>query len=307
MNRSLAIPLAFAVLVGSAAAGHAWDAPVWQRNIGSPGGGPGQFAFPSGIVTDGSGNAYVCDHDNNRIQILAPSGVYLGEIHPASPVIWPTFPLLHPNGDIYVTDNLAHVVYRLTPGGVVVASFGQGVLDLPAGIALDDQANILVASSNAGTITRFLPDGTSLGVWSNAVSYPVGLAVSPSGETFVAGEDRVYVLDAAGALLRDFGPNGTGPEVFGSAKSARIGPDGLVYVCDQLRSLIYVFTPAGDPLGYWGDSESGTDPHDPYDIAFPSTSQLWITDLSQGQIVEYGPAVVPVRPTSWGAIKARYR
>jgi streptogramin lyase len=41
---------------------------------GSPGFGPGQFNHPSAIVVDRSGRMYIADTDNNRIEILSPTG-----------------------------------------------------------------------------------------------------------------------------------------------------------------------------------------------------------------------------------------
>jgi DNA-binding beta-propeller fold protein YncE len=40
---------------------------------GSSGTGNGQFHDPDSIAIDSSGNVYVADWDNNRIQVFAPS------------------------------------------------------------------------------------------------------------------------------------------------------------------------------------------------------------------------------------------
>ena len=44
---------------------------------GSPGVDPGQFNEPIGIAVDASGNVYVSDTGNNRIQKFNPDGVLL--------------------------------------------------------------------------------------------------------------------------------------------------------------------------------------------------------------------------------------
>jgi hypothetical protein len=298
--------LALGALALAAIPARAWEAPTWYRYIGSGGSGAGEFQFPSGIATDGSGHFYVCDFDNNRIQILDPSGSYLGQIAPTDRVLGPNYAVVHPNGDLYVTDLYFAGVVRLTTAGAVVSSFGAGLFHNPYGIATDAAGNLVVASRDDGKILRFAPDGTSLGVWSTAVPTPFGIAVSSSGETFVAGDTRVYVLDGSGVLLRTFGEGGLGSPDFGQAVSVRIGPDELVYVCDQAAG-VSVFTQAGDFLGAWGQSSSSTDLQDPVDIAFVTPVLFWVSDLTQGHLAEYGPNGVPVVPISWGGIKARYR
>src|SRR5262245_30897493 len=44
---------------------------------GSPGSGDGQFSKPAGIAVDGSGNVYVADTGNNRIQKFTNTGTFL--------------------------------------------------------------------------------------------------------------------------------------------------------------------------------------------------------------------------------------
>ena len=53
------------------------DAQVFLLKWGSFGSGDGQFNFPNGVAVDPSGNVYVADAYNNRIQKFTGSGAFI--------------------------------------------------------------------------------------------------------------------------------------------------------------------------------------------------------------------------------------
>ena len=44
--------------------------PAYRYRWGSLGSGDGQFNYPNGVAADGSGNIYVADMENQRIQVF---------------------------------------------------------------------------------------------------------------------------------------------------------------------------------------------------------------------------------------------
>ncbi len=50
-----------------------------KRSWGVPGQGPGEFFLPHGIAVAADGRVFVCDRENDRIQIFDPDGGYLAE------------------------------------------------------------------------------------------------------------------------------------------------------------------------------------------------------------------------------------
>jgi hypothetical protein len=50
-----------------------------KRSWGTPGQGPGEFFLPHGIAVATDGRVFVCDRENDRIQIFSPDGEYLSE------------------------------------------------------------------------------------------------------------------------------------------------------------------------------------------------------------------------------------
>ncbi len=50
-----------------------------KRSWGTAGQGPGQFFLPHGIAVHPDGRVFVCDRENDRIQIFSPDGEYIEE------------------------------------------------------------------------------------------------------------------------------------------------------------------------------------------------------------------------------------
>ena len=75
---------------------------------GSSGTGDGQFNAPLGVATDGNGNVYVADTNNNRIQKFDASGTFLATWGIAGSgngqFSDPTGVATHGSGDVYVAD-----------------------------------------------------------------------------------------------------------------------------------------------------------------------------------------------------------
>src|SRR6516225_2929117 len=59
----------------------------WIKSWGEPGTGPSQFNTPHSIATDDTGNVYVADRGNGRIQVFDGDGRFLREIHITRPTI----------------------------------------------------------------------------------------------------------------------------------------------------------------------------------------------------------------------------
>ena len=84
---------------------------------GSSGSGNGQFNSPTGVATDGSGNVYVVDTGNNRVQKSDANGTFL--------TTWGT------------------------------AGSGNGQFSAPIGVATDGSGNLYVADTNNNRIQKF--------------------------------------------------------------------------------------------------------------------------------------------------------
>jgi sugar lactone lactonase YvrE len=140
---------------------------------GSEGEGDGQFAWLESVDTDSSGNVYVVDMDNERVQKFTSDGQFISK--------WGT------------------------DGGAI------GEFRKPAGLAIDASDNVYVTDQGNGRVQKFTSDGQFIAAWgttgdgTSQFSEPEGIDVDSSGHVYVAdtGNNRVevFVVDAASSNI----------------------------------------------------------------------------------------------------------
>ena len=94
---------------------------------GSYGSGDGQFNAPSGVAVDSSGNVYVADTDNHRIQKFNSSGGFITK--------WGS------------------------------SGSGDGQFNYPYGVAVDSSGNVYVADTSNDRIQKFNSTGGFITKW----------------------------------------------------------------------------------------------------------------------------------------------
>jgi DNA-binding beta-propeller fold protein YncE len=135
------------------------------QSWGQPGTEPGQFNTPHGIWVHPDGRVFVCDRENDRLQIFSPDGEYLGSW---TDVRRPTQLVIDREGVAYVAELAWHVghtspvrgairadepgrVSVYDPSGAVLARWGgpdrcaPGNFAAPHSIAVDSHGDLYVA------------------------------------------------------------------------------------------------------------------------------------------------------------------
>ena len=114
--------------------------------VNQPTESPGGFLFPNGVAVDASGNVYISDGDNRRVQVFTPAGTFKRFIDTSGV---PRGIAIDKKQRLYVVDALAHDVEIYSLDGKVITQFGvrgfgPGEFNYPNDVALDSRGRIYV-------------------------------------------------------------------------------------------------------------------------------------------------------------------
>ncbi|HYM46295.1 MAG TPA: DUF6531 domain-containing protein, partial [Solirubrobacteraceae bacterium] len=183
---------------------------IFFCRAGISGSGNGQLSEPKGVAVDASGNVWVVDPVNARVQEFAENGSYLNKFG--------------------------------SYGG------GEGQFNVPLGIALSG-GNLYVSEygnnrvqelSTAGKFISQIGTGKA-GSGNGEFNAPRGIAADPrTGNLYVAdaGNNRVQEFSAAGSLIAKFGSAGSGTEQLSEPKGVAVSFSGGVYVTDYNNNRV---------------------------------------------------------------------
>jgi RTX calcium-binding nonapeptide repeat (4 copies)/NHL repeat len=218
---------------------------------GISGAGAGQLSTPQGVAVGSSGNVYVADWDNARVQEFSSSGAFLRA--------W----------GWGVTDgsNVFQTCTSSCQAGISGA--GDGQFDGPDTLATDSSGDVYVADYNNHRIDKFSSSGTFLRTWGWGVANGgnafqictsscrkglvgpgdgqfnglAGLATDSSGNLYVADwiNDRVQKFAGWGAFGTKWGSTGSGPGEFAAPDGVAVDSSGAIYVADSSNQRIQVF------------------------------------------------------------------
>jgi hypothetical protein len=230
----LATTLGVLVLTGGSA--FAATEHVYKSTFGEAGAEPGKFSDPAGIaVNDKTGDLYVVDKGNNRVERFSSIGAYLGQFNGSgsyeveggkveTDLLTPPAPLSSPESiaidndpaspsyqDVYVADVGNGVVDKFSASGAYLGQltgFGGALY----GMAVDTSGTVWVYEANK-EIARFsgaepnvsLP-GVTAQLGPGSSSQPGGFAVDSKEDLYTVGENSRYSkfvpkLNGAGELL----------------------------------------------------------------------------------------------------------
>jgi tripartite motif-containing protein 71 len=233
---------------------------------GSSGSANGQFDSPNGVATDSSGNVYVADLGNDRIQRFSPSGVFLGKwgSHGTGngQFDMPEDVAVDSAGDVYVADLVNNRVQRFSSTGTFLgkwgtAGSGPGQFEQPVAVATDSQRNVYVVDVVNQRVQVFRPSGVFIKQWDGAsagggaLNGPTSIAVGVAGTIYVAdaGNNRVEMFSENDATAPQTtiasGPSGTTTDPTPTFSFSSTQPAGGHFECRIDGSTDDGFKPCG--------------------------------------------------------------
>ncbi len=157
---------------------------VYDDQWGIPGSGSGQFKEPADVATDSSGNVYVSDRNNHRIQKFDSEGFFLAT--------W--------GWDVDIGGGSGFEICTTSATcRAGVSGSGDGQLVFPEGIATDSVGNVYIADRGNNRVQKFNSNGAfitkfgSTGAGDGQFLQPNDVTVDTAGNVYVAdtGSDRI--------------------------------------------------------------------------------------------------------------------
>lgn len=232
--------------------------------IGSAGAANGQLRTPKGVAVAPTGETYVADAGNNRIEEFGPSGQFVRA--------WGT------------------------------KGTGNGQFNEPWGVAVAPGGNVYVADTWNHRVQEFTRDGQFVRAWGSSDGKPASgdgmffgpraIAFDPQGNLWVTdtGNKRLEEFDQNGRYLAQFGQAGSGLGQFNEPVGLAIDHAGNFYVADAWNQRIQKLAPDLRPITAW--SVAGWEDHSVLDkpyLALDTAGNVWVTDPANNRVLEFGP------------------
>ena len=228
--------------------------------FGATGDGDGQFQYPKDISIDpATGNIYVVDEAQQRVQVFNEKGGYLFKFavdlaRPFGLVVSPT------EKAVYVNSADRTAIQKFSLDGTPLLTWGEwgnepGNLRWPRALSVDAKGQIYVADTDNERIQVFSPDGEFVRTFRGphdlemGTFHPRSVEVNTTtGEIYVtpAYSQRVDRFDPEGKYLSTFGKHNYGPYDFDNPKGLAVDPNnGRIFVSDSGHHVIKRFSADG--------------------------------------------------------------
>ena len=300
------------------------------------GNGLNQFNRPVDSVTDSSGNLYVVDRHNHRIQKWASgatTGVTFaggnGQGSNANQFNAPTGIDIDSSGNIYVCDYGNHSIQKFpsnstssingtTVAGIRGNSAGTtNRLSYPNDIAIDSSGNIFVCDGSGTDRVIKFPSNSSSGttgtVIRSGLNNPKGICLDSSDNLFIANTDNHCILRMAYSggtysnpteIAGNSGSSGTGLNRLFQPNDVAVDSSGNLYVADHYNNRImkYLASSFSSGANYNNYGTSILSVSTPVGLHIDSSDSLYVSSHNGEKVqkIFFGLSVTQITSTSGG-------
>jgi DNA-binding beta-propeller fold protein YncE len=296
--------------------------PTFSSVIGSVGTGDGQFDTPHGIAIDSSGNMYISDTKNNRIQKFDSSGNFITKWGSNGTTEGkfknPLGMSFDSGGNLWVADNQNNRIQEFDSSGNFIKMLGWGVatganqfesctsscqagiegnadgqFGTPHDIKFDADGNFYVSNyfwhnvqkfdASGNYVSRF---GTS-GSGNGQIFFPDGLYVDSSGNIYVVDVTRLQKFDSSYNYVNSYQISPSQPH------NVTVDSLGNFYISSNFDNTITVLSSSLVHLFDIADAGSGNGQfNQPYGMAFDPDNNLYIVDGLNNRVQKFTLAQV---------------
>lgn len=192
------------------------------------------------------------------------------------------------HGRILVTDTETHALLRFDRQEGQMDVFGtRGVVQLrvPLGIGMGPDDTAYVADAGLRQVVAYDPEGKLVKVFGRGEELlnPTDAALSPDGDKLYVADSKAHhivVFDAETAeKLAVLGRRGEGQGEFNFPTSLAFGPEGYLYVVDQINSRVQMLDGDGEAIDAFGSLGIGFGNFvRPKDVAVDEVGFIYVTD-----------------------------
>jgi len=274
---------------------------LFQRIIGKPGSGKGQFSSPKSLALASNGMIYVLAPQNQKIQVFDRLGdwQFLVPLNEGKEAMRSPVSIAVDNQRrIYVLDSLESKVKILDNSGRFITEFGdkgqgRAQFSVPANIAVSNSMQIYVADTDNYRIQVFDSSGQVIkilgkyGSKNGEFKSPCSVAIDETERVYCLdyGIPRIQVIDKNGITRLVFGRRGIGNGEFSVPKGITIDKKKRIYVADTLNHRVQIFDDRGYFITTFGSKGNGEGQFiGPEAIAVSNEGEIFVLDKGNNRI-----------------------
>jgi RHS repeat-associated protein len=200
---------------------------------GIAGAAAGQFSEPQGIAIDSSGNLWITDYANNRVDEYTEKGEFIAAL----------------GFGVSSGESKLQICTTTCKAGLVGSSpgefWGPNFIAISGGyVYVTDYANDRVEKFN--TSKEYVTEFGSKGHGNAEFVTPSGITAGPGGNLYVAdyGNNRVQELTPSGGYVAQFGTEGAGEDEMKGPESVAISTTEDMYVTDKGDKRVDEWSPS---------------------------------------------------------------